>query len=120
MSILDDLEAAEKAATPGPWANDGRYLATNEPYPLVGAPDGDYHSRVADCAFYGAWGDEQCHANAAFIALSRNALPALLRVARAAEGLLAQVPSSIDDQELDDTRDALAAALAALDKEPRP
>lgn len=70
-TILDELERLEREATEGPWTSDGsdiRHCAVN-------APD-DKPTGVG--RFYGV-----SYSDAALIALSRNALPALLRLARA-------------------------------------
>lgn len=102
--MLDELERLDQAATPGPWAaNRGSHgVMVLSPLNII----------VATCS----WGtDEANTANSALICAARNALPALLRVARAAQTLLDQVPSAIDDPELDEAREALETALAALE-----
>lgn len=72
---LDHLEAAAKAATPGPWKSDLRvgiaaiYTAENNPNCLSNVPD---HDRI--CAINGVYADvrwnmtEQQESNAAYIA----------------------------------------------------
>ena len=71
MTDPDELRRLEKAATPGPWAveSDGVYNDTRS-YMVV--PLGD---------------SEQDDADAALIAAMRNALPALLDVAEAAQAV---------------------------------
>lgn len=73
---LDALEAALNAATPGQWDNDNNFDAvfTREP--------GKHSQRIADCEVSGIFITE-CAANGRFIALSHNALPALIAELRA-------------------------------------
>lgn len=107
MSKLDDLEKAEQAATPGPWQEF--------------AESGDWWIEQSDGAYNGTgvlvggspnW--EQRDLDLALAA--RNALPALLRVVRAAravgitqdeDGEFSYYPGALQD---------LAAALAALEE----
>lgn len=77
---LDELTALEQAATPGPW-----HVTTS----------GDSHYRRevrrADresVAFCGTIPEAQAHADAALIAATRNAMPLLLAVARAAHAVI--------------------------------
>lgn len=78
--VVERLEALAKAATPGPWEVDGKRS--------------DYDIRISTTDWEIAWvcadaGDvpeddqTQSEANAALIPSSRNALPALLAVAKA-------------------------------------
>ncbi len=76
-SVLDELDALEKAATAGPWYRD-------EPDD-VHARDGADQGRGTSIAT--AW---ESNADAALIALSRNHLRALIEVARAAQAHVEQ------------------------------
>lgn len=102
--MLDELERMEKAATPGPWYSNRTEPA---PYEICSGNPRTPDLLAAVVPEYGM--------NADLIVAARNALPALLAVARAAQALLGQVPSTIDDPELDEAREALEAALAALE-----
>lgn len=70
MKILDRLDELEKAATPGPWGSDGDHINN-----WVQASNGDYLCNM----------DYHLGDDADLIAESRNALRALIDVARAAE-----------------------------------
>jgi hypothetical protein len=78
MKILDELEAAEKAATPGPWgqSHDSCHIAFR---PNSNGSLGDYHF-----ASIHGWKDEATN-NGKLIALSRNHIKALIDCARALE-----------------------------------
>lgn len=102
--MLDELERLEQAATPAPWYSNRTEPA---PYEICSGNPRTPDLLIAAAPEYGV--------NADLIVAAVNALPALLRVARAAQTLLDQVPSAIDDPELDEAREALEAALAALD-----
>lgn len=108
-NLLDTLEALERQATPGPWA-----IHT------------DLRKWVMNDDPRAEWGINRDN-DAAFVVAARNAFPALLRMARAADRLL-----SLDDRcdYVDGTPDVcpgierdggpcywcdLRAALAALD-----
>ena len=98
--MLDELERLEKAATPGPWRVEkpargrlygiGRHMA-----PEV----------TPRCIDKGA--------DAWLIAEARNALPALLRVARAARALYADWTTEAMREEAQEMRAALAALEAS-------
>lgn len=82
---LDELEALEKAATPGPWVLDREtYVSTR-----YVSPDDD--QLIADCDFVRPSSLRQSEANAAFIPAARNALPTLIARLRAAEARLQQL-----------------------------
>ncbi len=97
--MIERLSELERAATPGPWhvkaASDGCWWLILEGGPLVAS---GFTERVE---------------NADYIAASRNALPALLEVARAAETLVFDAPH---DDERGPAEEALHAALSALDE----
>ena len=69
MTRLNRLEALEKTATPGPWAN----------------TSGEHHSGVSAGAFDEIYiaDTTDSHENAALIAEARNLLPALIAASRA-------------------------------------
>ena len=71
--MLDELERLDRAATPGRWEIQGRMFV------YVASASGP---KIACCGVPDSEADRH---NAAFIAAARNALPALLRVARAAD-----------------------------------
>jgi hypothetical protein len=74
---IDELERLERAATPGPWGvvTDGKFGKELQVQPPSGV------TYICECG----WDFPDNRADAEFIAAARNALPALLRVARAAE-----------------------------------
>lgn len=80
--MLNELERLEKTATPGPWKVEQWVGRT-----VIGLPRARYPHTQYVCQVGGAidrvGGSKE--ANAALIAAARNALPALLRVARAAD-----------------------------------
>jgi hypothetical protein len=107
--MIDELERLEQAATPTKWktemAVDGTCRLFSEDAYVI-----------ARLYRFAAIDDSGGNENAAFIAAARNALPALLRVARAA---LKLSDSVAEFGELDSERmDALDAALAALEATP--
>jgi hypothetical protein len=106
MSItIDQLEKLEKAATPGPWTI-GRGVVIN------GAEYGGLN--ISRTATMGDKGDDL-----ELIAAARNALPALLAVAKAAAVIAENTGGSdvayVDDNVVsDDELASLRAALAQL------
>lgn len=106
-AALDRLSELERGATKPPWATPGS--STQLCYDI----DPDV-AGVGETGFGGVWN----YADAAFISAARNALPALLAVARAAEACESEWTGlgALDGpDDLDDDFDALRAALAALD-----
>ena len=111
MSVLDELERLENAATPGEWSLEGEIT--------VIADDEDGFKPWFVCEATSDCGYERDHAgdNAALIAASRNALPALLRLARVAEQAVKDLNYSSGSTIKDDAccaRDILSAALRDL------
>lgn len=88
---LDELERLCEQATPGPWET----FATDSRYPIYVHIRGEefYHVAIMDSQGY-----KQGIADAAFVAVSRTAVPAMIKALRAAE------------RERDMLREALAAA----------
>jgi hypothetical protein len=111
---LDKLGELEKAATPGPWATKGPSLPTPDnreggDYAVMAA--GDVVAETFRRVDYGDAGLRPAGDNAALIAASRNALPALIECARAA---LAVRRTPIVDDDFPERLAALDAALARL------
>lgn len=100
MSLLDELEMLEKAATTAPWADAAPEKLLYELNVRWWVPG------IASMPVVAAGHDSVQRANAEFIAAARNALPQLLAVARAAA-------DALYDTERFHTND-LAAALAPL------
>lgn len=110
MIDLDELQRLHEAATPEPWLSDRPRL----------------HIRIRDSRGLfvmerGSHGGVRCHEDAALIVAARNALPALLRLARRARRLeeaaaeLIRIDAQcwmVVDREVSDALDALRAALA--------
>lgn len=114
--MLERLEQLEKAATPGPWVRGGRGLHSEQ---LVASfnKDGSLSSRHSGDhlpVFWDSTGRKKRYSeDCDLIAAARNALPALLAVARAAEGIFELFGRYIEDG--DDPRwVALCEALAQL------
>lgn len=98
---LGELRRLHEAATPGPWETS---RIGDEPYMRLETKD----QGLQISAFLGAITAQE--GNMALIAAMRNALPALLSIAEAAEAWLER-GSTLD------THAALRAALAAVRKE---
>lgn len=86
MSVLDDLARLESAATPGEWLVTGHNLV----YATMHHGRREGQDIFRNRFWAGVVADQECppqeaRANAELMAASRNALPALLRLARAAE-----------------------------------
>lgn len=80
--LIAELEAAAKAATPGPWVTDGEYINEhgNLLYCHVGVP-GD--GRLADTSSNCMVPDQECRSNAWFIATANPATILALLAERA-------------------------------------
>ena len=103
MSVLDDLERLDKAATPGEWKYGNVFK--DKCY-----ANGELVFQERD-----GWNAKQDDRD--LIAASRNALPALLRLARAAEQSVKDLNYSSGSTIEDDAccaRDSLSAALRDL------
>ena len=114
--MLDELERLERAATPGPWVDvDPHNIRHAEPNIYAGDQEiADVFSSTADSAL---------------VCAARNALPALLRVARAAQKarrlsarldeLAAALEADLNDVETQTAYELLSSdeveALVALD-----
>lgn len=87
MKVLDELERLEQAATPGPW-----HSVRNGGLPLsVCRPDQREIIFTAEYFVYKGIDQEWRHTRGPdldLIAQSRNALPALIRVAQAADAMV--------------------------------
>jgi hypothetical protein len=83
-SILDQLDEAEKAATPGPWVSDVQSVTVSYNLPSP------YQHNVA-------FGSTPKHAE--LIALMRNNIRALIDVAKAAEALKENIGRTIELRE---------------------
>lgn len=109
MSVLEELERLEKAATAGKWHAQGYVSDPGRPKWWAITSTEDPHMVSGDGFLLDG-------ADARLIVAMRNALPALLNVARAAEAAAAMgVPTT--DAEVAAwiaARDALRAALAEL------
>lgn len=73
MSVLDRLEALRAEATPGPWTDDSGYR--------VREAEGEV---ITEGKYMPGWNGH----DSTLIAETHNALPALLRIARAADSFL--------------------------------
>jgi hypothetical protein len=110
MSQLDDIEKLLEAATPGPW----KHRPGIDPPGDVIAPHLGEHGPRGFITQICGWGRAP---DAALIAAAPDALRYLLRVARAAEGLLGELDPRGDQSTLvcgkgtDLACDALRAAL---------
>ena len=106
MSVLDDLERLEKAATPGEWLVIGHNLV----YATMHCGRREGQDIFRNRFWAGVVADQECppqeaRSSAELIAASRNALPALLRLARAAAMHLSDELG--DYGPVDDMREAL-------------
>lgn len=116
---IDELERLEQAATAGPWYTNGMGYGAEHGTEYEVSTEGGAGIWTAHC---------QVPADAAFIAAARNALPVLLRVARAAQALYAEWDRPVGEtpreytmawQDMVTRRDEeLRAALAALEATP--
>jgi hypothetical protein len=103
---LEELAALEEKATPGPWKINDRH----DQVCVYESNDRD----VIVCSF-GNLKNHEIAADAALIAAARNALPALLKIARAALACYEEDDFITDQGEAANMRDqALGVALAAL------
>lgn len=117
---FDELERLERAATPGNWHpvpmgfNVGEDGLCIDP---VGTEVHPYADVVAKVGVLGVGRSaRQVWADARLIAAARNALPALLRVARASQTYCVAVrPAPLAGEDCTDELVALDAALAALE-----
>lgn len=112
MSKLDELERLEAEATRGPWVAAELTVSMGLEV-FSGTP-----SLETGVATPWHFTEDRGRANAHLIALSRNMLPALIRVARAAKAYKAQrvLGCSCTDCEFCDPRSkAMSAALAELE-----
>ena len=103
---LGELRRLHEAATPGPWETS---RIGDEPYMRLETKD----QGLQISAFLGAITAQE--GNMALIAAMRNALPALLSIAEAAEAFMSEEHDCDDDQPCL-YHDALSAALAAVRK----
>jgi hypothetical protein len=103
---IDELQRLHEAATKGPWRANGDFV------------DGDFVDGD-DSAYIGV---AECYrpSNAELIAAMRNALPALLRVARAAKAAMAKAEKAAESfyYVTGDEAEELLAALGELEREP--
>lgn len=121
---LEAIEAREREATPGEWANVGRSVRVDGTTggnawqgAICNTIGGGYQSRKADRV------NVQARANAAFIAHARADIPLLLSIARAvAKWVLARqrelaLPEHLEaDAELDEYESILLEIAAAKDE----
>jgi hypothetical protein len=113
---LDELERLEQEATPGPW----------EAFTFYGTPPQRITVKLEDSegsVEYAELGNFQSKTNTLLAAAARNALPALLRVARAAQAYADATADAAPRDEyyegifgaMSSTRAELLAALAVFD-----
>lgn len=107
MMNLDELERLERAATPGPWAS---FADTPEPLYGVASIAGDRNTAIIEICCEPA--HDERSADMALIAAARSALPALIRIARAAMEL-SEANESLERRKA--ALEDLNAALAALE-----
>jgi hypothetical protein len=99
--LLERLSELERKATAGHWF---KYLVVGEGWTVQHGP-----------GWLAKTVNENCQANAEFIAVTRNALPSLLAVARAAQEYMRyQDSGELEPYGGKFRRDALRAALSAL------
>lgn len=111
MSDLDKLEQLEKAATPGPWNADYVQAAIRH---LSRNVDPDYYC-TEEQSLSGNGDVFNRREDGPLIAAARNALPALLAVARAAEALHGEdAPVDMSETQRLALSDAVFDALAQL------
>lgn len=87
MKILDELEAAEKAATPGKWSNDDGQIMFKVPDGVICLDGFEYWGWNSYPCQYSSENSDyvECDADADLICLMRSNIKALIEVARAAE-----------------------------------
>lgn len=120
MDIIERLEELEKAATKSPWGE--RPTDLDDAGTIIDGAESVYAPHIFRLAKVGSRLDPRRDANAAFIVATRNALPALLAVAKAAVRLEVALKPQIDDngrtryflKEAVDAQADLDAALSAL------
>jgi len=83
--LIERLSKLLEQATPGPWAIDG--VSTPEGDLRIGTPDWEVALAIADCGDVRDGDQSQTEANAYLLAEAINALPLLLRAARALKEL---------------------------------
>lgn len=124
IARIDALDAAVKAATPGPWTpatwcnDDGEWVArgplrvNRPPVQMVGEADDDYADRCLDhdSSEPGCDGDQQAHADADLMCAAVNAAPVLSAIARAA----AEYRETIRKLEAADDRQAIFLRMDAV------
>jgi hypothetical protein len=100
MTTLDELEKLEKAATPGPW----KWSLRHESHDREAFAKGPSH--------LGDHNYQKARADAELVAAARNALPDLLKIARAAANYARMAPprGHVDEPaRLAEMREALRA-----------
>lgn len=116
-SILTEIEALDKAATPGPWRKVRQY------WPEQGESFVVFHERGQQCSsdlnehFAAATGPHESHAD--FIARSRTLLPKLARALReATEGLSDIAAANHINKEIPVALSALSRIDEIIDERP--
>lgn len=104
MKILNEIEAALAAATPGEWSHDTGFIVAPDPNGVF--PD-IYLATIVDCDDERRYDPDRYEANANCIALLHNHAPALIEAVKAMEEVI-----RISDRK----HDAWDRAKAALDK----
>lgn len=136
MTKIEELRAAYEAATPGEWfARKGDTFNPARTYGIVRVLSPDEHGcdpedreRTEVIAEVFDTAHDEGRADAHFIALMKNALPALIAAARALEDLVDRTSNILTESQLDAVFECdgtsirqqwrgYASALAALDNE---